>query len=157
MTDSARDPVSSRSRGPGGADSSRRPLILLFDGLCGFCDSTVQFVLRRDRKGTLLFAPLGGPTATGVLDRHPKLKSIDSLVLVEGEGDQETVAVRSEAIIRLGGYLGGVWAFARTLKVVPAPVRDWFYALFARHRYRVFGRYDVCPLPAPEVRNRFLP
>jgi len=131
--------------------------ILLFDGLCGFCNRAVQFILRRDPGGTLMFAPLQGPTATAILDRNPALREIDSLVLWEKTGDEETTSVRSEAVIRVGRYLGGFWRTAVLLRVLPRPIRDWAYAVFARNRYRFFDQYEACPIPPPEAQERFLP
>ena len=131
--------------------------LLLYDGLCGFCDGTVQFILRRDPQGPLCFAPLQGETARAVLIGHPELLGIDSLVFVVGAGADQTVVVRSEAVLRIGRYLGGVWALVTILRAIPRPLRDGAYALFARRRHRLFGRYGTCPVPAPEVRERFLP
>jgi len=139
-----------------GAD--RAPPLLLYDGLCGFCDATVRFVLRRDPHGTMRFAPLQGPTAQAILERHPHLRGIDSLVLVEAVSGVEAVSVRSEAARRVAAYLGGGWGvIASALHRVPLPLRDAAYDLFARHRHRLFGRRDACEVPGPEVRARFLP
>lgn len=131
--------------------------VLLYDGLCGFCDRTVQIVLAHDRRGIVRFAPLQGEFAAGVLARHPGLQGIDSLVLVERDDAQkERVSVRSEALLRIAEYVGGQWRLLRALRLVPRFLRDAGYDLFARFRYRVFGRFDTCPLPPPEVRARFL-
>lgn len=133
-------------------------VLLLYDGLCGFCDRTVRFVLSHDRIGTMRFAPLQGTTAAAVLERHPGLQGVDSLVLVRGRPpDCETASVRSEAILGITVYLGGVWRLAAIARIVPRPLRDWAYARFARMRYRLFGRYDRCPIPPAKVRDRFLP
>ena len=80
--------------------------VLLYDGLCGFCNTTVQFILGHESRQTLLFAPLQGSFAAGVIERHPQLRQIDSLVWVEGEGRDERVAVRSSAA--LAGSVGGL-------------------------------------------------
>jgi predicted DCC family thiol-disulfide oxidoreductase YuxK len=138
-------------------EPERRSQILLYDGLCGFCDRTVQFILRHDPRGPMRFAPLQGSSAKTILARHPELEGVDSLILVEGTGDAETTSIRSEAVLRILAYLGGIWTVSVVLRLVPRPVRDWAYALFARYRYKVFGFYDVCPMPTLEVRERFLP
>ena len=132
--------------------------VLLYDGLCGFCDGTVQFILEHDRRGTLRFATLQGEYARGVIARHPELQGVDSLVLVEPADDStsERVSVRSAGALRLARYLGGAWHIARAVAIVPRFVRDWAYDGFARIRYRVFGRYDSCPIPSPEQRARFI-
>jgi predicted DCC family thiol-disulfide oxidoreductase YuxK len=137
---------------------SRPAPVLLYDGLCGFCDATVQFVLARDRTGAIRFAPLQGEFAAAFFQRHPELRKIDSLILVEtDEPCAERVYARSEAVVRIGEHIGGGWRAARWLRIVPRPIRDFGYDMFARIRYRVFGKYDACPIPSPEVRARFLP
>ena len=132
--------------------------VLLYDGLCGFCDGTVQFILRHDRRGTLRFATLQGDFARDVIARHPELAGVDSLVLVERGGvtDREKVYVRSDGALRVARYLGGGWNLTCVVAVVPRVLRDWAYDAFARIRYRVFGRFDSCPIPTPEQRARFI-
>ena len=131
--------------------------VLLYDGLCGFCNGTVQFVLPRDRSQRIRFAPLQGEYAREVFARHPELAAVDSLILVEsGANGGERVSVRSDSVLRLAPYLGGPWRVGTVLRIVPRSLRDWAYDLFARNRYRLFGRYDSCPLPTPEQRRRFL-
>lgn len=130
--------------------------VLLYDGVCGFCDRVVRLVLRADRRGLLRLAPLQGQFAAGVKRRHAELHGIDSLVLVEGAGGAERVAVRSEALLRLAEMLGRPWRMALAFRLVPRWVRDGAYDAFAKRRYRIFGRYDACPVPPPQVRSRFL-
>ena len=132
--------------------------VLLYDGLCGFCDGTVQFILKHDRRGTLRFATLQGEYARGVIARHPELHGVDSLVFVEPADDSagERISVRSAGALRLARYLGGPWHIARAVAIVPRFLRDWGYDRFARVRYRVFGRYDSCPIPSPAQRARFI-
>ncbi|MET0474451.1 MAG: DCC1-like thiol-disulfide oxidoreductase family protein [Mycobacterium sp.] len=134
------------------------PAILLYDGTCGFCDGAVKFILRVDRRGELRFAALDSDFGAAVLERHPALKAVDSVVYVEAPGSaDERVSVRSAAALRVARYLGGPWrALGAVAGLVPAPVLDWLYDRFAAIRYRVFGRIDSCALPAPEVRARFI-
>ena len=132
--------------------------VLLYDGLCGFCDGTVQFILKHDRRGTLRFATLQGDFARDVIARHPTLAGVDSLVLVERDpvSGAERVYVRSAGALRVARYLGGAWQLARVVAIVPRFLQDWAYDAFARIRYRVFGRYDSCPVPTPAQRARFI-
>ena len=132
--------------------------VLLYDAQCGFCNSSVQHILRHDRQNTMYFAALQGEYGKSILTRHPELKGVDSLVFVEPldvEGP-ERVFVRSDAALRVAGYLGGVWKLALASYVIPRPVRDFLYDEFAKRRYRWFGKYDTCLLPPQEVRERFL-
>lgn len=132
--------------------------VLLYDGHCGFCNNTVRLLLRADRRRVFKFAPLGGDFAGAVVSRHPQLRGIDSLVLVEPAdgGVPERVYVRSEGFVRGTRHLEGAWRLLTVFAVVPRPLRDWAYDVIARHRYRVFGRLEACPVPEPEVRARFL-
>jgi predicted DCC family thiol-disulfide oxidoreductase YuxK len=118
----------------------------------------VQFILRHDRRGTLKFATLQGDFARRVIERHPELAGVDSLVLVERDpvSGEEKVHVRSPGALEVARYLGGAWHLARAAGIVPRFLRDWAYDGFARIRYRVFGRYDSCPIPTPEQRARFI-
>jgi predicted DCC family thiol-disulfide oxidoreductase YuxK len=132
--------------------------VLLYDGVCGFCNKSVQTVIAHDRRGEMRFAALQSDFARSVVARHPELGGVDSVVFVERgpNGAGERVHVRSAAALRVASYLGGFWKLFLVFRVVPAPVRDYFYDLFARHRYRLFGKHDSCLLPPPEVRSRFI-
>ena len=133
-----------------------RSPVLLYDGLCGFCDRTVQFILRVNPEGVLQFAPLQGEFASSLRQRHSSLKGMDSLIVVELGGKEEQVYVRSSAVLRIAWYLGGLWRILGVLRVVPRPLRDWAYDLFARSRYQYFGRLDSCTIPSSEMSFRFL-
>ena len=132
--------------------------VLLYDGLCGFCNQSVQMILRQDRRGTMRFAALQSPYGEAVKARHPELKDVDSVVLVERspDTDEERVFIRSEAALRIATYLGGWWKFYLIFRALPRPLRDFYYDAFARYRYRLFGKHDSCPIPSPEVRSRFI-
>lgn len=132
--------------------------VLLYDGLCGFCDTTVQFILARDRAGVMRFAPLQGEFAQDALRQHPALRDVDSLIVVNHgtSPSAATLLVRSEAALAIADYLGWPWRAAVIFRLVPRFLLDGAYDLFARHRYRIFGRHDACPLPRPEFRARFV-
>ena len=138
-------------------ESSTGP-VLLYDGVCGFCNWAVQFVIARDRKGTMRFAPLQSDFGEAVMSRHTELRDVDSVVFLEpaAGAEPERYFVRSAAALRVAGYLGGIWSLALMARAIPGPVRDWLYDTFARYRYRVFGKTESCMLPPPEVRSRFI-
>jgi predicted DCC family thiol-disulfide oxidoreductase YuxK len=131
--------------------------VLLYDGLCGFCNTTVQFILGHETSHSLTFAPLQGTFAAGVMERHPELRSVDSLVWVAREGAGEQVKVRSSAALQVAWYMGGFWRLVMILWLVPKPLRDFAYDQFAQRRFKLFGRYGSCPVPSKTVRARFLP
>ena len=131
--------------------------VLLYDGVCGFCNKTVQMILARDRRGTMRFAALQSDYGRSVVERHTELRDVDSVVYVEtSESVGERVYVRSDAALRVLKYLGGAWKLLLAARVIPKPLRDFLYDLFARNRYRLFGKYESCLLPPHEVRSRFL-
>lgn len=131
--------------------------VLLYDGICGVCNRAVRTVLQLDPTGPLRFAALQSVFAKSIIERHPEIGNVDSVVFVDDPGrPSERVAVRSEAALRCVNYLGGPWKVLTVARLVPTPLRDWLYDRFAAIRYRVFGQYDSCPLPPPEVRARFV-
>jgi predicted DCC family thiol-disulfide oxidoreductase YuxK len=128
--------------------------VLLYDGSCGFCNHTVQLVLRRDRLGTLRFASLQSPFAERVIEGHPELSGIDSVVWVDPATGQ--ILTRSAAALRVVAYLGGLWRVALIFRLIPRPIRDWAYGVIARHRHCLMRTEPHCLVPAEEVRHRFL-
>ena len=133
--------------------------IILYDGVCGLCNSLVQFLLKHDRQGRLRFASLQSDFAAKVLQRHGfDPKDLDTLHVIENyEQPGERVLQRSDAILRAGRELGSFWSVsAAAANVIPRALRDLVYRFVARNRYRVFGKYDTCMLPEPSQRSRFL-
>jgi predicted DCC family thiol-disulfide oxidoreductase YuxK len=126
--------------------------IVLFDGVCNFCSHSVQFIIRRDRKGYFRFASLQSVIA-GELLRDRVLSHVpDSIVLIE----QNRVYTESGAVLRISRRLNGLWKVLYVLMLIPRPIRDAAYRLFAKHRYRLFGREEACMIPLPDIRARFL-
>jgi len=133
--------------------------IILYDGVCGLCNSLVQFLLKHDKEGRLRFASLQSDFAAKVLQRHGiDPKDLDTMHVVENyDQPGERVLQRSTAIVRAGRELGSFWAaLAVVAGIVPRPLRDLVYRFVARNRYRVFGKYESCMLPDPNQRSRFL-
>lgn len=134
----------------------RVPLVL-YDGVCGLCDHTVQTIIKLDIDSKLALSPLQGETAAGVRQRHPQLLNEDSIVLVTGTGTDERVFVKSDAALKILQEIGGVYRIAAVLEGIPRPIRDGIYAWVARNRYKWFGKFDTCKIPDAAVRARFLP
>jgi predicted DCC family thiol-disulfide oxidoreductase YuxK len=127
--------------------------ILLYDGVCALCNGMVKFILRHDRDGIFLFAALESDPAHQLLGAETATDSV--AVVLHPFTPRQIVLRRSDAVIGALRLLG--WSTnARLLALVPRWLREAGYGVVARVRYRLFGRYDVCPLPPPEVRTRFL-
>lgn len=139
-------------------DHSTNPIIL-YDGVCALCNGLVRFVLKGDRADRFRFASLQSQLAHEILSRHGlNPDALDTFYVVLENGQPgERVLSRSDATMgvlsQLNGWPEGV---AAVMKMVPRFLRDFVYNLVARSRYRVFGKYDVCPLPAPGDRHKFL-
>lgn len=131
-------------------------LILLYDGVCGLCNRLVRFVLKRDRRAQFRFASLQSAYAGRILQPYGvDPRDLDTLCVVEEPGGP--LATRSDAAILILRKLGGSWAvIALVLRIFPKPLRDWGYGVIARRRYRIFGKYETCPLPEKKYRERFL-
>jgi len=141
------------------ADSAPRGFerLVLFDGVCGFCDRTVRWLIERDPQGRLSYAPLQGPTAAELRARHPEIpEELTTMAYVDACGDGERVYLRSEAMFRACADLERPPRLLGWLAHLPRPLIDLGYALLARNRYRLFGRLDTCRVPSPEERPRFL-
>ena len=131
--------------------------ILLYDGVCGFCNSTVQLIIKHDKKKTMRFAAIQSAFAQQVFERHLFLKEIDSLILIDQTDSlNEQILIRSTGALIVAEYLGSGWNMFRIAWIIPPPLRDYAYDLFAKYRYPLFGKYDSCLLPPAEVRSRFI-
>lgn len=127
--------------------------IVLFDGVCNFCDASVRFVLDRDPGGYFRFASLQSEVGRRLLAEHGlPVDELASVVLIE-EGRAHT---RSDAALRIARRLRGAWRLLGVFRVVPRSLRDAVYDRVAANRYRWFGKRELCEIPSPEVRARFL-
>ena len=127
--------------------------IVLYDGVCGLCDRSVQLILRHDRRGRFRFAALQSEVGKALLERFGlPVEELDSVVLVEDGRAWR----KSRAALRIARGMDAPWPLLWPLMIVPRPVADFFYDRVAKNRYRIFGKLDACMLPPPEVRARFL-
>lgn len=132
--------------------------VVFYDGHCGVCDASVQWLLTHDRAGTFRFAPLQGDTAAALRERHPEMPAeLDSVLLVEPSDAGERVSWHSTAVFRILARLPWPWRALAWLGALPRPLTDLGYRLFARVRLAVGGKRDACRIPTPAERARFLP
>jgi predicted DCC family thiol-disulfide oxidoreductase YuxK len=131
--------------------------LVLFDGVCVFCNGAVRWLIERDPDARLRFAPLQGVAGEALRRRHPEIPTgIDTIVYVDASGGGERVYLRSEAVFRLLREVRGAPRWLHALGLLPRWLTDLGYRAFAALRYRVFGRLDACALPTPEERARIL-
>ena len=127
--------------------------IILFDGVCNFCNYWVNFAIKRDPKKKLLFAPLQGERAQ-LLTKQFNISTTNlSTVIVIEKGK---VYTQSSAALRLARHLKGGWKLFYGLMVFPKFIRDAVYNIISRNRYKWYGKKDACMVPTQELKERFL-
>lgn len=116
------------------------------------CHGFVHFIFKRDRQRTFRYASLQGEHATQLRAHYSDIpQHVDTVVLIENG----RVYLRSTAALRILSALSFPWSALALFRAVPRPIRDWVYDLIAKHRYRLFGRHDMCMLPDIEDRSYF--
>ncbi|HEY6529925.1 MAG TPA: thiol-disulfide oxidoreductase DCC family protein [Cellvibrionaceae bacterium] len=129
------------------------PDVMIFDGTCNLCSSSVQFVLKYESSPTLYFASVQSPTGSRLMHQYGlDPTNVQTFVLIESNN----VYVRSEAAMRVARHLRMPWRAVRVLDILPRTLLDWSYDLIARNRYRWFGQHDLCSIPSPSHAKRFL-
>jgi predicted DCC family thiol-disulfide oxidoreductase YuxK len=148
--------VSKPSSEPSGQENHP---IVLYDGVCGLCNRAVQFILKRDPREAFRFASLQSDFAAKILQKHGiSSDALDTVYLVLHYGDPtERLLARSNAGLAVMVLLGGAWRLLALVGgVFPKLFLDFLYNLIARNRYRIFGKYESCPLPTADQRAKFL-
>ncbi|CAM1341561.1 thiol-disulfide oxidoreductase DCC family protein [Tenacibaculum amylolyticum] len=126
--------------------------LVLFDGVCNLCNSTITFIIKRDVSNQFKFASLQSDFARESLQKigfsNVQLSTIIFL-------DNEKIYTKSSAILRITKELKG-YEWTKFLLLIPAPIRDFFYKIIAKNRYLLFGKQDSCMLPSKELLEKFL-
>jgi predicted DCC family thiol-disulfide oxidoreductase YuxK len=131
--------------------------IIFFDGVCGLCNRTVDFVLREDREQVFLYSPLQGETFRSIKRDYPETLNADSIFVLRRGPEKEILLQKSDALIHIVDNLPRYRWLATIGRMLPAPIRDSMYRLIAATRYRIWRKRDSCRLPTAEERVRFLP
>lgn len=128
--------------------------IVFFDGECGFCDTTVRWIMSVDRNKTIRYAPLQGETAARLLPEDLRREeNLKTIVYVDQDSQRY---LKSNAVIEILKQVGGIWQVFGVGKILPTQFRDWFYDRIAEKRRSLISK-ESCPLPTPEQRARLLP
>lgn len=127
--------------------------ILLFDGVCNLCNSLVRFIIKRDPDAKIRFAPLQSHAGQSLLKISGLAASeIDSVVYITGDKH----FIKSSAVLHLLKESGGRWRLFYGFIIIPEFIRDFFYTMIAKSRYKVFGKSETCMVPTPDIKERFL-
>jgi predicted DCC family thiol-disulfide oxidoreductase YuxK len=127
--------------------------VILFDGVCNFCNSAVNFVIKRDKNSALKFTTLQSSIAHQMLaNQNIPTNDLSSFVFIESK----KIYTRSTAALRVCTYLTGLWPLMYGFIIVPKFIRDGIYNWIAKNRYRWFGKKEECMIPTPEIKAKFL-
>ncbi len=127
--------------------------LILFDGVCNLCNSSVNFVIDRDKHGRFRYASLQSGVGSYVMQRFGlSSQETDSVVLIENH----TIYLRSTAALRIARQLSGPVKLLYSFVMVPRLIRDPVYNVIARNRYKWFGRREECRVPTPELSSLFI-
>jgi predicted DCC family thiol-disulfide oxidoreductase YuxK len=132
--------------------------LLLYDGVCALCNGVVVFLMKHDRLAKFRYTPLQSALGREVLAGFGIQKMPNGVALLtDAFTPQERLLQRSDAVQAALQLLGNPWrTLGKALLLVPRPLREFGYGIVARIRYRLFGRYDICPIPPPEQRRKIL-
>jgi predicted DCC family thiol-disulfide oxidoreductase YuxK len=131
----------------------KNPKIILFDGVCNLCDSTIQKIIELDKKNIFKFASLQSGFGQNFLKKHQlDEEEFQSMILIDGEN----FYTKSDAALRIAKELAGIYSIAGFFLVVPKFIRNSVYDFIAKNRYKWFGKKESCWIPTPELQEKFI-
>jgi predicted DCC family thiol-disulfide oxidoreductase YuxK len=129
--------------------------IILYDGVCALCNGVVRYLLARDRADRFRFIPQDTPLANELLAPYASQPAAEGVILLTAAlNPTQQIYRRTEAVAEALHLLNSPLAFL--VRFVPRPIRELAYSFIARYRYRLFGRYETCPIPTSDQRSRIL-
>lgn len=127
--------------------------LVVFDGICNFCNGAVNFIIKRDPRGIFNFTPMQSSVAKELIKKHHIYNvGVDTFLLIK----DGKCYVYSSAALEIAKDLTGFWYLLTIFKIIPKSVMDYFYKLFARNRYVLFGKKEQCIVPSEDTKSRFL-
>ncbi|MDO6801902.1 DCC1-like thiol-disulfide oxidoreductase family protein [Wenyingzhuangia sp. 1_MG-2023] len=134
-------------------DILKKHPIVLFDGVCNLCNTSVQIVIKNDAKNTFKFAPLQNPEVQIYLQNQKEdFNGVDSILLLT----PQKIYTKSSAALTIAKNLKGMYALLYVFYLIPKPIRDLVYDFIAKNRYRWYGKQDQCMIPTKALKNKFL-
>lgn len=130
---------------------SDKPYLILFDGYCNLCNGAVRFVIKRDKKSLFQFASLQSKLGQSILKKHQFPVADFNTLILEKNG---TIYSQSTAVLQVSKDLSGIWPLCYAAIIIPAKIRDYFYQVIAKNRYRWFGKKNQCDTFSSEILER---
>ncbi|WP_158978428.1 thiol-disulfide oxidoreductase DCC family protein [Cellulophaga sp. L1A9] len=128
--------------------------IVLFDGVCNLCNSSIHTIIKYDKKDEFRFASLQSEIGQKLAkERHIDTTVVDSIILIEPGIAYYT---KSTAALNIGKSFGGLWSLLSVLEWIPEKFRDTIYDYVAKNRYKWYGKQDACMIPTAELKAKFL-
>ena len=129
--------------------------LILFDGVCNLCNSSVLFIIKRDKTNRFLFAPLQSKLGKDIIyEFNINPEKTDSILLYNPE--KNSIAYKSTAALRIAKDLGFPIHTMIIFFIVPTFIRNWVYDFIAANRYKWFGKKEACMIPTPELQSKFI-
>ncbi len=132
--------------------SMSKKQLILFDGVCQFCDNSVKFIIKRDLDNRFVFASIQSTLGHALMEHHNLFDEPDTFVLIDGD----ICLTMSDAVLEVVKQLSGLWRMFSVLEWVPKKMRDDAYSLFGRYRYKVFGQFESCTVPSEQLKAKFV-
>jgi len=127
--------------------------IIIFDGVCNFCNAAVKFIIKRNCEKKFLFSSMQNEKSKELLAQFSIDNSdLDTLIVIKND----TVFIKSDAVLEIVKEFSRFWFILSYCKIIPKPIRDFIYTLISRNRYKLFGKKESCFIPTKEQQERFL-
>jgi predicted DCC family thiol-disulfide oxidoreductase YuxK len=134
-------------------NNSENEFIVFYDSYCVLCNRFIKFILLFDKKAQIKFAPINGKTYLELFSRNQSIQNVDTVILKTSNH----LFIKSKAFYEILNIIGGPIKILKILSLLPQNLNDYFYDLIAKNRFKVFGKYDSCPLIPNKIKFRFLP
>lgn len=131
----------------------KNKILILFDGVCNLCNSSVQYVIKHDKKNLFMFTALQSDIGQEIIKNHKiDTSKIDSILLYTPE---KGIDYKSTAALKIAQQLGFPQNLMSVFFIIPAFIRNWVYDYIAKNRYKWYGKKDACMIPTPELKSKF--
>ncbi|GAA3606043.1 DCC1-like thiol-disulfide oxidoreductase family protein [Flavivirga amylovorans] len=135
-------------------DIPKHKKLILFDGVCNLCNTSVQYVINHDKKNVFMFAPLQSDIGKRIIERfNIDTQKTDSILLYTPEN---SIVSKSTAALKIATHLGFPQNLMGVFFIIPPFIRNWVYNYIAKNRYKWYGKKEACMIPTPELKSKFL-
>jgi len=128
--------------------------LLLFDGVCNLCNSSVQYIIKHDKKNIFMFSTLQSDTSQKIIKEYKiDVNKTDSIILYS---PKKRIDYKSTAALKIASFLGFPNNLMSVFLIIPSVVRNWIYDYIAKNRYKWYGKRETCMVPTPEIKSKFI-